>query len=112
MAISVKLSQGAKPGLWELSGGKPIGFKLCVGARTEGLMLVHNCLLGTGLRADIRIGASGKVASGVDIVSRVCQGADFLMAARSMMFAVGWPAHHRSWPRWGSTGFTSSHPPC
>lgn len=179
-AISIKLSQGAKPGLGgvlpgakvsaeiaatrgvpigrtvvsppshsafgtprefvgfvatlrRLSGGKPIGFKLCVGARTEflsickailatgiapdfvvvdggeggtgaapqefedhvgmplteGLMLVHDSLVGTGLRDHIRIGASGKVASGVDVVTRVCQGADFLMAARAMMFAVG-----------------------
>jgi glutamate synthase domain-containing protein 2 len=179
-AISIKLSQGAKPGLGgvlpgakvsreialtrgvpvgrtvvsppfhsafgtplefvhfvatlrRLSSGKPIGFKLCVGARTEflsickamlatgitadfvivdgseggtgagpqefedhvgmplteGLMLVHNSLVGTGLRDRIRIGASGKVASGVDIVSRICQGADFTMSARAMMFAVG-----------------------
>ena len=179
-AISIKLSQGAKPGLGgvlpgakvsaeiaatrgvpigktvvsppshsafgtptelmtfiatlrRLSGGKPIGVKLCIGARTEflsickailatgiapdfiivdggeggtgagpqefedhvgmplteGLMLVHDSLVGTGLRDRIRVGASGKVASGVDIVSRVCQGADFLLAARAMMFAVG-----------------------
>jgi len=179
-AISIKLSQGAKPGLGgvlpgakvsaeiaetrgvpvgrtvvsppahsafgtpvefaefiqtlrRLGGGKPVGFKLCVGARTEflsickgflatgitpdfvivdggeggtgaapqefedhvgmplteGLMLVHNCLVGTGLRDRVKIGASGKVASGVDIVSRVCQGADFTLAARAMMFAVG-----------------------
>ncbi|WP_280829811.1 FMN-binding glutamate synthase family protein [Mycobacterium sp. OTB74] len=179
-AISIKLSQGAKPGLGgvlpgpkvspeiaatrgvpagrtvvsppshsafgtptellefiatlrRLSDGKPVGFKLCIGARTEflsickamlatgitpdfiivdgseggtgaapqefedhvgmplteGLMLVHNSLVGTGLRDRIRIGASGKVASGVDIVSRMCQGADFTMAARAMMFAVG-----------------------
>ncbi|MBB3754467.1 glutamate synthase domain-containing protein 2 [Mycolicibacterium sp. BK634] len=179
-AISIKLSQGAKPGLGgvlpgakvspeiaatrgvpigrtvvsppahtafhtpvemmhfiatlrSLSGGKPIGFKLCIGARTEflsickgmlhtgitpdfiivdgseggtgaapqefedhvgmplteGLMLVHNALVGTGLRGNIRIGASGKVASGVDIVSRICQGADFTLSARAMMFAVG-----------------------
>jgi glutamate synthase domain-containing protein 2 len=179
-AISIKLSQGAKPGLGgvlpgakvsaeiaatrgvpigktvvsppshsafgtprefvafiatlrRLSGGKPVGFKLCIGARseflsickailetgiapdfvivdggeggtgaapqefedhvgmplTEGLMLVHNSLVGTGLRDRVRVGASGKVASGVDVVSRVCQGADFLMSARAMMFAVG-----------------------
>ncbi|CAN5598277.1 FMN-binding glutamate synthase family protein [soil metagenome] len=179
-AISIKLSQGAKPGLGgvlpgpkvsaeiaatrgvtqgqtvvsppahtafdtpmemmtfiatlrRLSGGKPIGFKLCIGARTEflsickamlasgvtpdfvivdgseggtgaapqefedhvgmplteGLMLVHNALVGVGLRDRIRIGASGKVASGVDIVSRIIQGADFTLAARAMMFAVG-----------------------
>jgi len=179
-AVSVKLSQGAKPGLGgvlpgakvspeiaatrgvpqgrtvvsppahsafgtprefaaflatlrRLSGGKPVGFKLCVGARTEflsickgilatgiapdfiivdgseggtgaapqefedhvgmpltdALMLVHNSLVGAGLRDTIRVGASGKVASGIDIVSRVCQGADFTMSARAMMFAVG-----------------------
>ncbi len=179
-AISVKLSQGAKPGLGgvlpgakvsqeiaatrgvpigrtvvsppahsafstptefvqfiatlrRLSGGKPVGFKLCVGARTEflsickaivetgiapdfvivdgseggtgsgpqefedhvgmplteGLMLVHNSLVGFGLRDDVKVGASGKVASGVDVVSRVCQGADFTMSARAMMFALG-----------------------
>ncbi len=55
-----------------------------------GLMLVHNALVGTGLRGgSIKIGASGKVASGVDIVSRICQCADFTMSARAMMFAVG-----------------------
>ena len=179
-AISIKLSQGAKPGLGgvlpgpkvtpeiaetrgvpvgqtvvsppahtafatplelmhfiatlrSLSGGKPVGFKLCIGARTEflsickamirtritpdfiivdgseggtgaapqefedhvgmplteGLMLVRNCLVGTGLREHIKIGASGKVATGFDIVRRVIQGADFTLAARAMMFAVG-----------------------
>ncbi len=178
--ISIKLSQGAKPGLGgvlpgakvsaeiaatrgvpvgrtvvsppahtafhtplemmafistlrRLSGGKPIGFKLCIGARTEflsickamlatgitpdfvivdgseggtgaapqefedhvgmplteALMLVHNSLVGAGLRDRIRIGASGKVASGVDIVTRIIQGADFTLSARAMMFAVG-----------------------
>ncbi|RVW10552.1 FMN-binding glutamate synthase family protein [Prescottella agglutinans] len=179
-AISIKLSQGAKPGmggvlpgakvtaeiaeargvpigetvtsppahrafgapdelidfiveLRTLSGGKPIGFKLCVGSRveflaickamldrnvtpdfiivdgaeggtgagpvefedhmgmplTEGLMTVHNALVGTGLRDRVKIGASGKVASGADIVKRIIQGADFTLAARAMMFAVG-----------------------
>jgi glutamate synthase domain-containing protein 2 len=119
--------------LRELSGGKPVGFKICVGSKreflaickamierqsgpdfiivdgseggtgagpvefedylgmplTEGLMFVHNALVGAGLRDDIKIGASGKVASGIDIVKRVCQGADFTLAARAMMFAIG-----------------------
>ena len=56
---------------------------------TEGLMLVHNSLVGSGLRDRVKVGASGKVASGVDIVSRICQGADFTMSARAMMFAAG-----------------------
>ena len=56
---------------------------------TEGLMFVHNALVGSGLRDQVKIGASGKVASGIDIVKRICQGADFTLAARAMMFAVG-----------------------
>ncbi|MGZ5369134.1 MAG: FMN-binding glutamate synthase family protein [Aeromicrobium sp.] len=179
-AISIKISQGAKPGLGgllpgakvtaeiaatrevpigqtivsppthkafstpvglirfvgelrRLSGGKPVGFKLCIGSRreflaickamvelesypdfiivdgseggtgagpvefednvgmplTEALMFVHNALVGSGVREHIKIGASGKVASGIDIVKRMCQGADFTLAARAMMFAIG-----------------------
>src|SRR5206468_12223857 len=55
----------------------------------EGLMMVHNALVGTGLRDRIRIGASGKVATGSDIVKRLAQGADYTNAARAMMMAVG-----------------------
>ncbi|BBZ43269.1 FMN-binding glutamate synthase family protein [Mycobacterium parmense] len=178
--ISIKLSQGAKPGLGgvlpaakvtqeiadyrgvpvgekcvspaahsafgtprelvhfiarlrELADGKPVGFKLCVGSRidvlaickamiaenvtpdfiivdgaeggtaaapleyednvglplTDGLMTVHNALVGTGLRDVIRIGASGKIATGTDIVKRLIQGADYTNSARSMMMALG-----------------------
>ncbi len=117
----------------DLAGGKPTGFKLCVGPRfqflaickamadegvtpdfivvdgaeggtgaapmeyedhvgtplTEGLMTVHNALVGTGLRDRVRIGASGKVATGSDLVKRIAQGADYTNAARAMMMAVG-----------------------
>ncbi|WP_405996255.1 FMN-binding glutamate synthase family protein [Streptomyces sp. NBC_00986] len=117
----------------QLSGGKPAGFKLCPGSRrqflavckamieegtapdfiivdgaeggtgaaplefadhvgtplTEGLTTVHNALVGTGLRDRIRIGASGKIATGTDLVKRLIQGADYGNAARAMMFAVG-----------------------
>lgn len=117
----------------ELAGGKPIGFKLCVGSRvellaickamldeqvtpdfiivdgseggtaaapleyedhvglplTDGLMTVHNALVGVGLRDRIRIGASGKVATGTDIVKRLIQGADYTNSARAMMMAIG-----------------------
>ncbi len=119
--------------LRQLAKGKPIGFKLCVGSRqqflavckamlaegvtpdfivvdgseggtgaaplefadqvgmplTEGLITVHNALVGTGLRDRIKLGASGKVATGADIVKRLIQGADYTNAARAMMFAVG-----------------------
>jgi glutamate synthase domain-containing protein 2 len=117
----------------ELSGGKPTGFKLCLGSRgqflsvckamieegtapdfiivdgaeggtgaaplefadnvgtplTEGLITVHNALVGAGLRDRIKIGASGKIATGSDLVKRLLQGADYGNAARAMMFAVG-----------------------
>lgn len=117
----------------ELAQGKPVGFKLCVGSRrqflsvckamleegstpdfiivdgaeggtgaaplefadhlgmplTEGLITVHNALVGVGLRDRVRIGASGKIATGADIVKRIIQGADYTNAARAMMFAVG-----------------------
>lgn len=56
---------------------------------TDGLMTMHNALVGTGLRDRIRLGASGKVASGNDIVKRLIQGADYTNAARAMMMAVG-----------------------
>lgn len=179
-AVTIKLSQGAKPGLGgvlpaekmtpeiaeargvaidqdcispashsaftsprelmqfvgrlrQLADGKPIGYKLCVGSRTdvlamckamletgiapdyitvdgseggtgaapleyqdhmgvpltEGLRLVHNALVGTGLRANIRLGAAGKIATGSEIVKRLIQGADFVMNARAMMMATG-----------------------
>jgi hypothetical protein len=41
------------------------------------------------LRDKIRIGASGKVATGNDIVKRLIQGADYTNSARSMMMAAG-----------------------
>ena len=119
--------------LRQLSGGKPVGFKLCVGSRvdvlaickamlaegvtpdfiivdgaeggtaaapleyedhvglplTDGLMTVHNALVGTGLRDKIRIGASGKVATANDVIKRLIQGADYTNSARSMMMAAG-----------------------
>lgn len=119
--------------LRSLSGGKPVGFKLCVGhpwefmaivkamietgirpdfivvdgakggtgaaplefadhlglPLREGLLFVHNTLVGAGLRQHIRIGASGKVVSAFDIASLLAIGADWTNAARGFMFAIG-----------------------
>jgi len=119
--------------LRELSGGKPVGFKLCLGHPWEfmgivkamletgvtpdfivvdggeggtgaaplefsdhigtpmrdGLLLVHNTLVGAGLRDRIRVGASGKVVSAFDIACVLAIGADWANAARGFMFAVG-----------------------
>lgn len=119
--------------LRELSGGKPIGFKLCVGKRheflaickamvetgvapdfitvdggeggtgaaplefsnyigsplVEGLIFVHNALVGFSLRDKIRVIASGKVISGFGMVKRLALGADMCNSARGMMLALG-----------------------
>ncbi|MFJ3913457.1 FMN-binding glutamate synthase family protein [Streptomyces vinaceus] len=72
------------------TGAAPLEFADHVGLPLgEGLMTVHNALVGAGLRERIRIGASGKVATGSDLVKRLLQGADYTNAARAMMFAVG-----------------------
>jgi glutamate synthase domain-containing protein 2 len=119
--------------LRELSGGKPVGFKLCIGhpweffsickamletgitpdfivvdgseggtgaapveftdhigmPLQEGLMIVHNALVGLGLRDKIRIGASGKVSSAFEVAKYLALGADWCNAARAFMFALG-----------------------
>ena len=72
------------------TGAAPLEYEDHVGTPlTEGLLNVHNCLVGAGVRAQVRVGASGKVASGIDVVKRLVQGADYTNSARSMMMAVG-----------------------
>ncbi len=119
--------------LRRLSGGKPTGFKLCIGhpwewfaiakamvatritpdfivvdgaeggtgaapleftdhvgaPLQEGLRLVHNTLVGLGLRERIRIGCAGKVVSAFDIARLIAIGADWCNSARGFMFALG-----------------------
>jgi glutamate synthase domain-containing protein 2 len=72
------------------TGAAPLEYEDHVGTPlTEGLMTVHNALVGAGLRDRIKVGASGKVSTGVDVVKRLLQGADYTNAARAMMMAVG-----------------------
>ena len=119
--------------LRELSGGKPTGFKLCIGhpwewfgiakamhetgivpdfivvdgaeggtgaaplefcdhvgaPLQEGLLLVHNTLVGLGLRDRVKIGCAGKVVSAFDIARMLALGADWCNSARGFMFALG-----------------------
>jgi glutamate synthase domain-containing protein 2 len=119
--------------LRELSGGKPVGFKLCIGhpwewfgivramlhtgitpdfivvdgaeggtgaapveftdhvgsPLQEGLRLVHNTLVGAGLRARVRVGCAGKVVTAFDIARLMALGADWCNAARGFMLALG-----------------------
>jgi glutamate synthase domain-containing protein 2 len=119
--------------LRELAGGKPTGFKLCIGHRweflaickamlatgilpdfivvdgseggtgtaplefadhlgtplREGLLFVHNALVGIELRDKIKIGASGKVISAFNLAVNMALGADWCNSARGFMFALG-----------------------
>ena len=72
------------------TGAAPVEYSDHVGMPlTEGLITLHNALVGLGLRDQIKVGASGKVSTGVDIVKRIIQGADYTNSARAMMMAVG-----------------------
>jgi glutamate synthase domain-containing protein 2 len=55
----------------------------------EALMLVHNTLVGLGLRERIRVAAAGKIISGFDIARTMAMGADWCNAGRGYMFALG-----------------------
>lgn len=55
----------------------------------EALLLVHNTLVGAGLRERIRIGVAGKLVSAFDIACALAIGADWVNSARGFMFAVG-----------------------
>jgi glutamate synthase domain-containing protein 2 len=116
-----------------LSGGKPTGFKLCIGhpwewfaiakamletgitpdfivvdgaeggtgaaplefvdhvgaPLQEGLLLVHNTLVGLNLRSKVKLGCAGKVVSAFDIARMLALGADWCNSARGFMFSLG-----------------------
>jgi glutamate synthase domain-containing protein 2 len=72
------------------TGAAPLEFLDHVGMPLrEGLLFVHNALVGTGLRDRIRIGASGKIVTAFDIARAMALGADWCNSARGFMFALG-----------------------
>ncbi len=72
------------------TGAAPFEFADYLGeSLNEGLNFTNNALVGVGLRDKIRILASGKVATGFDVVAKVAIGADACNSARAMMFALG-----------------------
>ncbi len=72
------------------TGAAPLEFTDHVGAPLrEALMLVHNTLVGLNLRDKIRIGASGKVITALDLARMLAIGADWCNAARGFMFSLG-----------------------
>ncbi len=90
------LTTGIRPDFIVVDGGEggtgaaPMEFIDHVGVpMREGLLLVHNTLVGLGLRNEIRIGAAGKIISAFDIARTIALGADWCNAARGFMFALG-----------------------
>jgi len=72
------------------TGAAPLEFTDHVGVPLrEGLMLVHNALVGTNLRTQVRVGASGKIITAFDIARTLAIGADWCNSARGFMFALG-----------------------
>ncbi|NLY65531.1 MAG: FMN-binding glutamate synthase family protein [Alcaligenaceae bacterium] len=72
------------------TGAAPVEFADHMGVPLkEGLRLVHNTLVGIGLRQQIKIGASGKIISAFDLLRTFSLGADWCNSARGFMFAVG-----------------------
>lgn len=119
--------------LRELSDGKPVGFKLCIGRKQEfmdfceamiatgikpdfitvdggeggtgaapvefsnsmgmplreGLVFVHDTLVGFNLRKDIKVIAAGKIITGFHMARAIALGADACNSARAMMLSIG-----------------------
>jgi glutamate synthase domain-containing protein 2 len=72
------------------TGAAPLEFTDHVGAPLqEGLLLVHNTLVGLGLRERTSLGCAGKVVSAFDIARMLALGADWCNAGRGFMFALG-----------------------
>lgn len=138
----------------DMSGGKPVGLKLCVGQihevfaimkairktgilpdfivvdgaeggtgaaplelsnhvgmpLREGLILMRNALVGTGLKKHIRLGASGKVFSGAGMAENLAIGADWCNAARAFLFSIGCIQAQRCHTGTCPTGITTQDP--
>nr|WP_300311696.1 FMN-binding glutamate synthase family protein [Halomonas sp.] len=72
------------------TGAAPLEFINRLGMPlNDALNLVHNTLVGAGLRKHIRIGASGKIISAFDICRTLALGADWVNMARGFMFSLG-----------------------
>jgi glutamate synthase domain-containing protein 2 len=72
------------------TGAAPVEFTDHIGVpMREGLLFVHNTLVGLNLRDKIKLGASGKIVSAFDIASVLAIGADWANSARGFMFAIG-----------------------
>lgn len=140
--------------LRELTDGKPVGIKLCVGhihealaivkamlasgiyldfivvdgaeggtgaaplelsnhvglPLQEGLIVMRNALVGTGLNKQVKLGAGGKVFSAFGLAKNLAIGADWCNAARAFMFSIGCIQSQRCHEGTCPTGITTQDP--
>ncbi|MBS3666418.1 FMN-binding glutamate synthase family protein [Vreelandella boliviensis] len=94
--VKAMLESGERPDFIVVDGGEggtgaaPLEFINRMGVPlTEAVTLVHNTLVGAGLREEIRIGAAGKIMSGFHIARTMALGADWCNSARGFMFSLG-----------------------
>lgn len=72
------------------TGAAPVEFADHLGAPLrEGLMLIHNTLIGLNIRDQVKIIASGKLVSAFDMARVFALGADVCNMARGFMFPIG-----------------------
>ena len=72
------------------TGAAPLEFSDHMGMPLkEGLRLVHNTLIGIGMREHVKLGVSGKIISSFDVARTLALGADWCNSARGFMFALG-----------------------
>lgn len=72
------------------TGAAPVEFADHVGMPLqEGLLFVHNTLVGLNIRDKIKIGASGKMITAFDMAKIFALGADWVNSARGFMFTLG-----------------------
>ena len=93
------------------TGAAPLEFTDHVGVPLrEALMLVHNTLVGLGLRQEIRIGAAGRIITGFDLARVIALGADWGNSARGFMFALGCIQARKCHTGTCPTGITTQDP--
>tara|TARA_Y100001934_G_scaffold168881_1_gene200794 strand:+ start:59631 stop:61262 length:1632 start_codon:yes stop_codon:yes gene_type:complete len=72
------------------TGAAPLEFSDWMGMPLlDGLIIMRNALVGTGLKSRIRLAASGKVYSGMGLAKNLAIGADWCNAARAFMMSIG-----------------------
>ncbi|WP_440995302.1 FMN-binding glutamate synthase family protein [Arhodomonas sp. SL1] len=94
--VKAMLASGEHPDFVVVDGGEggtgaaPLEFINRLGMPlNDGLLLVHNTLVGAGLRERVRVAAAGKITTAFHIARTLALGADWCNSARGFMFSLG-----------------------